>query len=278
MNVAWWCSAQKASWSWTPLYYPGIWAVMLVLLVGYVYAIRRVGPSKVSAGESVVTRGQVSSFAVGWVLLWLATDWPIGALGAGYLLTAHMIQYVAYSLVIAPLLLRGTPPWMRELVLDAPGMQPLRALTERPFLAFVVFNVVLAGSHIPFVADTLKPIQFGQMFLDVVWLVVALALWTALGSFDDAESSTLAHGKRLLYIIGLTVLPTIPGAFFVFSDFPIYTTYEFATRAFGDFSAREDQVIAGLVMWVGMMPFLMVRLALAFFEWSQAESKRAGQI
>ena len=80
---------------------------------------------------------------------WVATDWPIGALGAGYLLTAHMIQYVAYSLVIAPLLLRGTPRWMRELVLDAPGMGPLRALTERPFLAFVVFNVVLAAKGYP---------------------------------------------------------------------------------------------------------------------------------
>ena len=278
MNVAWWCSAQQATWTWAPQYYPGIWLVMLVLLAGYIYAVRRVGTSKVGAGDAVLTRSQVTSFGAGWVLLWLVTDWPIGALGAGYLLTAHMIQYVTYSLVVAPLLLRGTPPWMRELVLSAPGMGPLRALTERPFLAFIAFNLVLAGSHIPFVADTLKPIQFGQMFLDVIWLVVALAFWTAIGSFDDGEEHTLAHGKRLLYIIGMTVLPTIPGAFFVFSEFPIYTTYEFATRAFGDFSAGDDQVIAGLVMWVGMMPFLMVRLALAFFVWSQAESRRAGQI
>jgi len=278
VNVIWWCSAQQASWSWVPQYYPGIWAVMLGLLVGYVYAVRRVGPSRVDAGELVVTRSQVISFVAGYVLLWVATDWPVGALGAGYLLTAHMIQYVFYSLVIAPLLLRGTPPWLRELVLGAPGMGPLRALTERPFLAFVAFNVVLAVTHLPFVADTLKPIQFGQMFLDVLWLVIALAFWTAIGSFDDEDQHTLAHGKRLLYIIGMTLLPTIPGAFFVFSEFPIYSTYEFATRAFGDFSARDDQVLAGLVMWVGMMPFLMVRLALAFFAWSQAESRRAGQI
>ncbi|PZC43807.1 MAG: putative membrane protein [Chloroflexi bacterium] len=278
MNVAWWCSAQKATWTWAPQYYPGIWLVMLALLVGYIYAVRRVGPSKVALDEPVVTRSQVTSFGAGWVLLWLATDWPLGALGAGYLLTAHMIQYVAYSLVVAPLLLRGTPPWMRELVLNAPGLGPLRALTERPFLAFIAFNLVLAVSHLSFVSDTLKPIQFGQMFLDVIWLLIALAFWTAIGSFGDDEEHTLAHGKRLLCIIGMTVLPTIPGAFFVFSEFPIYTTYEFATRAFADFSARDDQVIAGLVMWVGMMPFLMVRLALAFFVWSQAESRRAGQI
>jgi len=278
MNVAWWCSAQKTSWSWLPQYYPGIWAVMLVLLMGYVYAIRRVGPSQVGLGEPVVTRTQMASFSAGYLLLWLATDWPIGALGAGYLLTAHMIQYVTYSFVVAPLLLRGTPPWMLKLVLNARGMSLLRGLTERPFLAFVVFNIVLAASHFPFVADTLKPIQFGQMFLDVLWLVTALAFWTAIGSFDDEEESTFAHSKRLLYIIGMTLLPTIPAAFFVFSDFPIYTTYEFATRAFGDFSAQEDQVAAGLVLWVGMMPILMFRLALAFFEWSQAESRRAGQI
>jgi len=36
-------------------------------------------------------------------------------------------------------------------------------------------------------------------------------------------------------------------------------------------------VVAGLVLWVGMMPILMFRLALAFFEWSQAESRRAGR-
>jgi putative membrane protein len=278
VNVAWWCSAQQLSWSWAPQYYPGIWVVMLALLVGYVYVVRRIGPSKVAAEEPVVTGGQATSFVAGYVLLWLATDWPIGALGAGYLLTAHMIQYVAYSLVVAPLLLRGTPPWMRELVLNAPGMGPLRALTERPFLAFVGFNVVLAVTHLPFVADTLKPLQFGQMLMDILWLVTALAFWTAIDSFDEEEDHSLAHGKSLLYIIGLTVLPTIPGAFFVFADFPIYTTYEFATRAFGDFSARDDQVLAGLVMWVGMMPFLMVRLALAFFTWSQAEGRRAGQI
>lgn len=277
MNVAWWCSAREVSWSWTPQYYPGIWVVLLILLVGYVYAVRRVGPSKVAAGERVVTRQQAVSFGVGYVLLWVATDWPLGALGAGYLLTAHMIQYVAYSLAIAPLLLRGTPRWMSELVLGVAIMRPLRVLAEHPFMAFVVFNVVLGVSHLPVVADTLKPIQFGQMLIDVVWLLAALAFWHAIGSFDEHEN-TLAHGKRLLYIIGITLLPTIPAAFFVFSDFPIYRTYEFATRAFEGLSAHDDQVLAGLVLWVGMMPILMVRLGLAFFQWSQAESRRAGEI
>ena len=86
------------------------------------------------------------------------------------------------------------------------------------------------------------------------------------------------RAQKLLYIIGITLLPTIPGAFFVFSDFPLYTTYEFATRVFNGLSAREDQMYAGLIMWMGMTPILLIRLAMAFFSWSESESRRAGTI
>ncbi|MDA0350726.1 MAG: cytochrome c oxidase assembly protein [Chloroflexi bacterium] len=278
MNVGWWCSAQKGPWSWAPQYFPGIWLTMLAILVGYVYAIRRIGPSKVAAGEPVVTRSQVLSFAVGYVLLWIATDWPLGVLGAGYLLTVHTIQYVMYSLIVAPLLIRGTPIWLRHVVLDAPGLGWARALVDRPFAAFILFNVTLALTHMPFIADRLKPIQFGSMAIDALWLVAALIFWLALGTFDEREGASSAHAKRLLYVIGITLLPTIPGAFYVYAEFPIYTTFEFATRAVGDLTAKEDQVIAGLVMWVGMTPILLFRLWLAFFDWSAAESNRAGEV
>lgn len=251
---------------------------MVALLVGYVYAIKRVGPSKVADGEPVVTRAQVTSFATGYVLLWVATDWPLGVLGAGYLLTAHMIQYILYSLIVAPLLIRGAPPWMRAMVLDARGMGWARALVNRPLFAFFFFNAVLALTHLPFVADTLKPIQFGSMAMDMLWLLAALIFWSAIGEFDQEGDQSTANARRLVYILGITVLPTIPGAFFVFSEFPIYTTFEFATRAFSGVSAKDDQVIAGLLMWMGTMPILMARLAMAFFAWSTTESKRAGQI
>jgi cytochrome c oxidase assembly factor CtaG len=189
-----------------------------------------------------------------------------------------MVQYVLYSLVVAPLLIRGTPGWMRDLVLDTRGLGWARALVARPLYAFALFNVVLALTHMPFIADTLKPIQFGSMAMDVTWLIAALIFWTAIGAFDEEEDSSLANAKRLLYVIGITILPTIPGSFFVYAEFPIYTTFEFATRAIGDFSAKDDQVMAGLVMWMGMTPILLFRLALAFFHWSEAESRRAGQI
>ena len=278
MNVSWWCSAQTGPWSWEPQYYPGIWVAMVALLVGYIYVVRFFGPTKVKPGEPICSRAQVVSFSAGYLMLWLVTDWPIGTLAAGYLLTAHMLQYILYSLVIAPLLIHGCPPWMRELILDAKLLQWVRWLVERPLQAFILFNGVLALTHIPFIADTLKPLQFGSMLMDIVWLGAALIFWTAIEGAEKYTAPSVANARRVLYIIGITILPTIPGAFLVFSNFPIYTTFEFATRAIEDFSAKDDQVLAGLLMWVAMMPILLVRLAVAFFSWSAAESKRSGQV
>ena len=37
-------------------------------------------------------------FGLGVAILWGATDWPMGALGAGYLASVHMAQYLLYTL------------------------------------------------------------------------------------------------------------------------------------------------------------------------------------
>ena len=34
--------------------------------------------------------------------LWLATDWPLGLLGSGYLLSVHTTLYLIYTMVAAP--------------------------------------------------------------------------------------------------------------------------------------------------------------------------------
>ena len=51
-------------------------------------------------------------FALGMAGLWAASDWPLGTLGAGYLLSVHTVLYIIYTMVAAPLLVLGLPPWM----------------------------------------------------------------------------------------------------------------------------------------------------------------------
>ena len=278
MEVSWWCSARPISWTWDPQFFPGIWIVMLFIIGGYFFVYVNSTKKLSSRNEKVATNKEKISFITGWILLWVMTDWPIGVLGSGYLLSAHMFQYVIYSLVVAPLLVSGISKSMASNYKNQWIFIPVRSLIAHPFVCFVMFNVVLVITHIPYFTDILKPLQLGQMLIDILWISIAILFWAAIGSFDDQSDASLARAKKLLYIIGITLLPTIPGAFFVFSDFPLYTTYEFATRVFYGVSAREDQMYAGLIMWMGMTPILLLRLAMAFFSWSQSESKRAGII
>jgi len=269
VNVSWWCSAQPGSaWTWAPQAYPGIWLFLALFVAGYVLALR---------STRTPARGRhLGAFALGVVLLWLALDWPLGALAAGYLLTAHMLQYVLLSLVVAPALLAGTPAPLRRRVLAARGMAPVRWWVERPMAAFSLFNVVLAVTHLPLVADTLKPLQLGSMAMDLAWLGSALLFWWSLSPDVQEREPEAIYGRRMLFLLGTKVVPIALGALFVFSEFPLYRTYELAARAIEGLGAKGDQTIAGWLMWMGATPVLVVHLAAAFFAWHELEARGAG--
>lgn len=276
MNVTWWCSAQTGPFTGAPQAYPGIWLFMALGLALWLWGVRRAGKAE---GGPAVTRAQAGWFLLGWALLWATLDWPLGTLGAGYLLSAHVLQYAVLVFVVAPLLESGIPRRMRRAALAPRALAPLRRLVERPFAAFLALNVVLVGTHIPAVADALKPLQFGSMAIDLLWLASALAFWAAT-SPEGAVGRDIdaAYGRRFLYVVGVKVVPIFLGAIFVLSEFPLYRTYELAPRAVEGLTAHGDQVLAGWTMWAGTTPLLLYRLGAAFFTWYQLEVQRAGEV
>src|SRR5680860_1492146 len=98
--IVWWCTALFEPWTWQWVPYPGIWAAAIGPTVFYLLAIRR------HAGA--IDRRKTAQFLAGMFVFWIASDWPLGTLGAGYLASAHMTQFLLYTLVAAPLLLLGT--------------------------------------------------------------------------------------------------------------------------------------------------------------------------
>jgi len=102
-QVQWWCSAQGTRWSWKWRAYPGIWLVVLGIAAGY-WALTRRGPRTPQA---------LRRRWIGWVgvaIVWLALDWPVGPLAAGYLASAHAVQFLVLTMVASPLILLGLEP------------------------------------------------------------------------------------------------------------------------------------------------------------------------
>src|SRR5262245_59388502 len=97
MSFQWWCSASTGPWTWEPIAYPGVWAVEL--LIAFIYwRLSRVEGTKRAAKWA------------GWfgvMSLSIALDWPLGPLAAGYLASAHAIQFLLVALVAPPLMLIG---------------------------------------------------------------------------------------------------------------------------------------------------------------------------
>jgi putative membrane protein len=264
--VTWWCAASKEPWSWSFRPYPGIWLFMGLLLAVYLLAFR-----SAPAGSAETDRRKRWAFVGGWLVLWLSTDWPLGTLGAGYLATAHMAQYVLYTMAAAPLLMVGIPEWMMRRVLSRLRAYRTVRLLAKPLIAGLVFNLVLVATHAPPTVDNLRTNQAGSFLLDVTWLLSALLLWLPVcGPLDEVKPSYPVRGVYLFLAAGL--VPMVPGGFLTFSDTPLYAVYELAPRI-GGFDALDDQQAAGAIMKIGNLPLLWPVLAALFIRWGQEDSE-----
>ena len=88
----WWCFAQPGTawtWQWQPLI--GVWLVMVLLIWGYQRLLSRTDDSH---EPSRLRKSRRVAFALAIFLLWASLDWPLGPLGASYLASVHMVQFL----------------------------------------------------------------------------------------------------------------------------------------------------------------------------------------
>jgi putative membrane protein len=267
--MTWWCAASGVAWTWDWRPYPGVWALVAILVVPYLAYVR---PARLRSAPARAVHWDTFLFFLGALALWLATDWPLGALGAGYLLTVHTITYILLSLVAAPLLLLGTRHWLAQQMNDPPLLGVILKFLASPLPALAIFDVALIVTHLPEVVDGLGRSQLGTFTVDMTWLVTGIVMWWPAVA-PTPEVSRLARPAKMGYLFLVTLVPTIPAAFLTFSDYPIYALYELAPRVAG-FPSTTDQQVAGLTMkLIGDLP-LWLAFGIQFFLWAREEEKK----
>jgi cytochrome c oxidase assembly factor CtaG len=289
MQFQWWCAAQTAAWEWTWRPYPGVWIFIAALAFGYWALLRR---ARRVTGETV-GGARVGSAVAGLLTLWLALDWPIGALGAGYLASVHMVQFLLIGMIAPPLLLWGLPPAALGLWLDSGMAAPaataadsprggaahgdatpprfprlarvLRVVTH-PLVALFVFNAIVGATHTPAVNDTLMVTQLGSFAIDIAWLVGGFIFWWPVAAAAPARPN-FHPLLKIGYLTALAIAMTPVFLYLTFSDHPVYAVYELAPRVNG-IDAHADQRVAGLIMKVVGGFILMGVLSVLFFRWA----------
>jgi putative membrane protein len=244
-----------------------VWIVVATLATLRWRALRR--RHTVTGTLDVTTRQRVWFWA-GVFALWLASDWPVGALGAGYLASVHMAQYMLYTFVAAPLLLLAAPEWWIRQVLARLRTYRFVSWVSRPVHGIVITNAVLLATHAPWTVDTLRTTQIGSFTLDVVWLFGGFILWYPVLS-PLVEHRIALPPLRGLYLFLGSIASLVPAGFMTFASSPLYRSYEIAPRIWLD--PIDDQQLAGAVMKVGGLPIVWITILVIWARWATAQQR-----
>ena len=258
--MQWWCSAQGLAWSWTWRPYLGVWVMVALLVAAYVHLARRSGG---------VPAGKVGAFAAGVACLWVALDWPVGALAAGYLASVHMVQFLLVALVAPPLLLLAVPDAAWERLAKRRALVRALEPATRPLVAAIVFNALVWLTHWPRLVDGLMGYQAGSFAIDMLWILAGLVFWWPVVA-RVPERQRFGYPLKIAYLIFATVANTGVFIYLTFTHLPVYATYELAPPI-PWISAREDQQVAGLLMKMGGGVVLWTAIGALFVRWFQAE-------
>jgi putative membrane protein len=257
---------QVSPWTWTP--HPEIWLGLVLLAGGYAWAVNVLGPRR---GEEGPTAKQVFAFYSGIILLWFASDWPIHDIAERYLFSFHMVQHLAFLLVVPPLLLLGTPRWLlRAMIGTGLRFKVMRVLTK-PVVALLLFNTMVAFIHWPAIVDLQTSSNAGHGAIHALIIGASIIGWWPVVS-PLPELGRLSDIAKMFYLFLTSVIPTVPASFLTFAEGVLYTHYETVPRLWG-LSASTDQMIAGLIMKIGGGLILWATIAVIFFRWNAREER-----
>jgi cytochrome c oxidase assembly factor CtaG len=213
-------------------------------------------------------------FFGGLAALVIAILSPLDAFAA-LLLQVHMIQHLLLLMVAPPLLWLGQPilPLVRAVpaqfvrtafgpFLHSPGLRKLAAFFVHPVVAWLLFNGMVIGWHLPRFYDLGLRDRGWHEFEHVCFLTTALLFWWPVIEVWPSHR----HWPRALmipYLLLADFVNTGLSAFLAFSGGVLFNTYQIGPRLWG-ISPSDDQVTAGVIMWVpGSIAYLLPAVVIA---------------
>ena len=257
--------------NWVPwTAHPEVWTMLvgLVLLAGY--AARVVQPKAVAAGYPPITKGQRVWFALGFVGIWAASDWPVHDIAEDYLYSVHMLQHLLLSMLIPAAFVLATPRRLFELLIpEGSRTRRLFRAGSKPLVAGLIFNALTAFLHwskvVQLSADS-GPVHFG---LHLAVFTAGLLMWMpVIGPVTEWRLSPLG---QCIYLFMMSILPTVPGGWLVFAEDVVYRHYDTVDRLWG-IDVLTDQQAAGAIMKLVGGFVLWVIILTIFTKWAVAET------
>ena len=258
----------RSDWSIEPTVALGVVAVVVAYLA-WTGPLNRRRPG---AAARPVTAGQRAAFLAGSAVLLVALGPPLDDWADHYLLSAHMFQHLLLTVVVAPLWLLGTPPWLLEPLRRRRAIDRLGYALTRPLVAFALPGFVFALWHFPALYEAALRSEAVHVLEHQVFLWTGLlAWWPVVGPLPAWPRLSLP--LQCLYLFALTIPGGIVGSLIALARPGLYAPYDTAERIFG-LGLAADQELAGLLMWVGSSTIYLGLITVLFFRWAAREEAK----
>jgi cytochrome c oxidase assembly factor CtaG len=242
----------------------GLTAAGLCYLAGWRrYRLRLPGRFSVS---------QLAAFLSGLASLYIAIDSPLDVAADGSL-SAHMVQHILL-LTVAPALLwlgqpllpvlRGLPdPLRRSLIAPLLRRRSLRAAAHalvHPLAALLLSSAIFWIWHLPAPYQLALRVPAIHLVEHASFVAGGLLFWYPV-VLPWPSRPRWPTGAMIPYLLAADVQNTLLAALLTFSDRLLYPFYELGSRT-SHAAALDDQVLAGVTMWVPMSLAYLVPAAL----------------
>ena len=217
--------------------------------------------------------GPPIAFFGGCVALLVALNGPLHDLSDYYLFSAHMVQHLVLTLVVAPLWLAGTPGFMLDALVERAatvrGLLPVLRWLTGPLPAFAAFGVAMVAWHLPGPYNAALETHAWHVVEHLVLLGASVLGWWPILS-RATRLPALPYAGQLLYLFVFGMPMTVVAAMVTGAEHVLYPYYAAAPRVF-DLTPLADQRLGGVIMWVpaGIIP--VVAFTVVFFRWVAAE-------
>jgi putative membrane protein len=246
------------------------WLVGGLVLIGWWWAVLAGPMRRRLAGDIPFPRANAIQFYAGLIVFYFAVGSPLDQIGERFLFSAHMLQHQLLIYPAALLFLLGLPHWMIDPLLDRPLARSGLRILFHPVTCALVYALVIGLWHRTDAYNLALQNKVVHVAEHLSFFGVALLYWWPLVS-PSRIFPALRYGPQMLYLVGVLIAMTPVFAYITFSQDILYPTYEYAPRIFPEFSAADDQLLAGVGMKLVGMFVALVAFGVAFFRWFEAK-------
>lgn len=252
---------------------PEIALVLVLTTAAYLAVVGPLNRRRPGYEQRPVSATQVRWFLLGQLFFLIANGPPIDDWSYFFFASAHMVQHLLLMFAVVPCWIKGTPPWVLEPLLDTKIGRFVLTQMPRVLPGFVLASMIVALWHWPAFYNLTLQNEAVHIAQHVFFLIAGyLFFWPIMSTLPQVPQ--LKPLMKCLYLFLQSIPSGIVGAMIVYAAPGLYSHYEQANqRPFG-LSLAEDQVLTGMIMWVGMNTVFLGMISVIFLKYAAAEEKK----